>query len=296
MRKLRTLDLFAGIGGFSLGLERTGGFETVAFCEIEEFPRKVLAKHWPDVPCYRDVRELRGSDVGSADVICGGYPCQPFSTAGKRLGEKDDRHLWPEFMRLVVELRPTWVIGENVAGHIGMGLDAVLSDLEGEGYACRSFVIPACAVDAPHRRDRVWTVAHSGQGLHSRGLANRENSREASAGESRNECEGRTQDGKRVRPEPGASRETTSNPECIGQSGPWWAEGRLHPEAGGDWEAGLPFNDCRWPVEPLVARMGHGIPNGVDRIAALGNAVVPAVVEMIGHAILEAREATRKAA
>ena len=150
MGKLKVLDLFSGIGGFSLGLERTGGFETVAFCEIEEFPRKVLAKHWPEVPCFTDVRTLKGSDIGPVDLICGGYPCQPFSTAGQRRGQEDDRHLWPEFSRLVAELRPAWVIGENVAGHISMGLDDVLSDLEGQGYACRTFVIPACAVDAPH--------------------------------------------------------------------------------------------------------------------------------------------------
>ncbi len=164
MRKLRVLDLFSGIGGFSLGLERTGGFETAAFCEYAEFPRKVLAKHWPDVPCFPDVRELKGSDIdGPIDVICGGYPCQPFSTAGQRRGKEDDRHLWPEFCRLVDELRPAWVIGENVAGHISMGLDDVLSDLERQDYAARTFVIPACATDAPHRRDRVWTVAHATQ-------------------------------------------------------------------------------------------------------------------------------------
>jgi DNA (cytosine-5)-methyltransferase 1 len=153
-RKLKVLDLFSGIGGFSLGLERTGGFETVAFCEIEEYPRRVLAKHWPGTPIHLDVRKLTGADIGPVDVICGGYPCQPFSTAGKRQGADDDRHLWPEFMRLVAELRPAWVIGENVAGHISMGLDDVLADLEAENYACRPFVIPACAVGASHRRDR----------------------------------------------------------------------------------------------------------------------------------------------
>jgi len=102
VKKLRVLDLFSGIGGFSLGLERTGGFETVAFCEYEGFPRAVLAKHWPNVPCFPDVRKLKGSDIdGPVDVICGGYPCQPFSTAGQRRGKEDDRHLWPEFSRLV---------------------------------------------------------------------------------------------------------------------------------------------------------------------------------------------------
>jgi DNA (cytosine-5)-methyltransferase 1 len=158
---LKVLDLFSGIGGFSLGLERTGGFKTVAFCEIEEFPRRVLAKHWPGVPIHRDVRELKGADVGAVDVICGGYPCQPFSLAGRRLGAADDRHLWPEMYRLVDELRPSWVIGENVAGHISMGLDVVLSDLDVLNYASRVFIIPACAVGALHRRDRVWIVANS---------------------------------------------------------------------------------------------------------------------------------------
>ena len=161
---LKVLDLFSGIGGFSLGLERAGGFETVAFCEIEEYPGKVLAKHWPDVPIHRDVRELDGNDyAGRTDLICGGYPCQPFSHAGKRQGGEDDRHLWPEVHRLVATIRPTWCLFENVAGHISMGLDQVLSDLDDEGYASQTLVVPACAVDAPHRRDRVWIVAHATQ-------------------------------------------------------------------------------------------------------------------------------------
>ena len=162
---MRVLDLFSGIGGFSLGLERAG-MTTVAFCEIDPFCRRVLAKHWPNVPLHEDVRKLKGSDVGSIDVICGGYPCQPFSLAGKRAGAADDRHLWPEMRRLVDELRPSWVIGENVAGHLNMGLDDVLSDLGARGYACRPFVIPACAVGAWHRRDRVWIVAHAGGEQH----------------------------------------------------------------------------------------------------------------------------------
>jgi len=136
---MKVLDLFSGIGGFSLGLERAG-METVAFCEIEEYPRRVLAKHWPDVPIYNDVRTLTkerldSDGIGPIDLICGGYPCQPFSTAGKRRGAEDDRHLWPEVNRLISEYRPSWFIGENVAGHISMGLDQVLSDLEGQDYA-----------------------------------------------------------------------------------------------------------------------------------------------------------------
>jgi DNA (cytosine-5)-methyltransferase 1 len=124
MEKLKLLDLFSGIGGFSLGLERTGGFETVGFCEIDPFCQKVLRKHWPNVPIYEDVRTI---DAIPANVISGGYPCQPFSTAGKRGGAEDDRHLWPEMYRIVKASRPEWVIAENVAGHISMGLDTVLS-------------------------------------------------------------------------------------------------------------------------------------------------------------------------
>ena len=160
---MRVLDLFSGIGGFSLGLERAG-FTTVAFCEIEPFCRKVLAKHWPNVKQYTDVRTLTAeqlrADGISVDVICGGFPCQPYSAAGKRLGGEDDRALWPEYFRLIKELRPTWVIGENVVGLITLGLDNVLADLESVGYATRTFDIPACAVGAPHERRRVWIVAN----------------------------------------------------------------------------------------------------------------------------------------
>ena len=167
---LRHLDLFSGIGGFSLGLEATGGFETVAFCDIEEFPRKVLQKHWPHVKQYTDIKELSYdklrsdgiiSDNKKIDIITGGYPCQPFSVAGRKKGEKDPRHLWPEYFRLVQELRPTWVIGENVGGHIKLGLDTVLENLESEGYAVRTFSIPASAIGANHKRERVWVLAYS---------------------------------------------------------------------------------------------------------------------------------------
>ena len=165
---MKVLDLFSGIGGFALGLERAG-METIAFCEYDEKARLVLKKHWPDVPMYNDVRTLTGEQLekdGITDIglICGGYPCQPFSVAGKRKGQADDRHLWPEFFRLIKEIRPTWVIAENVAGHINMGLEDVLADLESEGYQCQTFLIPACAVDAFHRRDRVWIVAWNSNG------------------------------------------------------------------------------------------------------------------------------------
>lgn len=160
---MNVLDLFSGIGGFSLGLERAG-MRTVAFCEIDPYCRAVLRKHWPGVPIFEDVRKLKASDVGPIDLVCGGYPCQPFSTAGKRGGASDDRHLWPEMLRIIREARPRFVLAENVAGHITMGLDDVLSDLEAESYAWWAFVIPACAVGHRQRRDRVWVLADAMQG------------------------------------------------------------------------------------------------------------------------------------
>tara|TARA_R100000808_G_scaffold24972_1_gene60019 strand:+ start:298 stop:1560 length:1263 start_codon:yes stop_codon:yes gene_type:complete len=170
MEKLRTLDLFSGIGGFSLGLDSTGYFETVAFCEIEEFPCKVLNKHWPDVPIYNDVRELSYEKLQAdglisrrrgIDVICGGYPCQPFSVAGRQGGEEDPRHLWPEYFRLVRELRPHYVIGENVGGHLRLGLDSVLEDLDSENYTVRCFSVEAASLGAPHRRERIFWIAEN---------------------------------------------------------------------------------------------------------------------------------------
>ena len=272
MEKLKVLDLFSGIGGFSLGLERTGGFETVAFCEIEEFPRKVLKKHWPEVPCYEDVRTLKGSDIGPVEVICGGYPCQPFSTSGKRLGQKDDRHLWPEFSRLVAELRPSWVIGENVAGHISMGLDEVLSDLEGQGYACRTFVIPACAVDAPHRRDRCWTVAYRKE-------------------LQRNGCGEDREPGQRQIPQPGERGSQEPLADANGQRGCSRNAEREDAKDAGKPSRGERHDTGRmvaWLPEPGVGRVANGVPGRVDRLKALGNAVVPQIPEMIGNAILAA--------
>jgi len=171
--KLRHLDLFSGIGGFSLGLEATGGFETVAFCDIEEYPRKVLAKHWPRVKQYTDIKELTYdklksdgiiSDNKKIDIITGGYPCQPFSVAGRKKGEEDPRHLWPEYFRLIQELRPTWVIGENVSGHIKLGLDTVLQNLEDQMYSTRTFSISASSVGANHQRERIFIVANANGG------------------------------------------------------------------------------------------------------------------------------------
>jgi DNA (cytosine-5)-methyltransferase 1 len=262
------LDLFSGIGGFSLGLTRAG-FRTTAFCEIEEYPRSILHKHWPDVPIFNDVKELHASDLPEpVDVICGGYPCQPFSVAGQRKGKDDDRLLWPEIVRLIRELdattgKPTWCIFENVAGHVSMGLDQVLSDLEGEGYAAWPFIIPACALNAPHRRDRVWIVAHDESRLdggHNPGAVQRQE------------------------PKPGKGAGSNDVPDTQkhpagGVFKPWFS---ANPASGSD----LRGQAGEWITLPGVRARNDGLPNRVARLKALGNAVVPQIVEAIGQVIL----------
>lgn len=166
MQKLTHLSLFSGIGGLDLAAE-WAGFETIGQCEWAEYPTKVLEKHWPDVERWKDIRTLTGESFyertgrGTVDIISGGFPCQPFSVAGKQRGEEDDRYLWPEMVRVIKELRPTWIVGENVAGIVRMALPDILSELETCGYRTRTFLIPACAVGARHRRYRVAIVAHA---------------------------------------------------------------------------------------------------------------------------------------
>ena len=194
---MNVVDLFSGIGGFSIGLERTG-METVLFCESEDYPVSILNKHWPHVPVHRDIRKLDGNQYrGAIDLVCGGFPCQPFSTAGKQRGKEDDRYLWPEMLRFIDESKPTWVIGENVAGLVGMGFETVFTKLESQtltrdenhdyfnsvltrqetmcldqicqglekiGYEVQPLIIPACAIGAIHRRDRVWIIAYAMRG------------------------------------------------------------------------------------------------------------------------------------
>lgn len=166
MRELTHLSLFTGIGGLDLAAE-AAGFRTVGQCEWADYPTKVLERHWPTVPRWRDIHSLTGEDfyhktgLHTVDLLTGGFPCQPFSQAGKRRGKEDDRYLWPEMRRVIHELKPTWVLGENVPGIVNLALDQVLADLETEGYEVQTFIIPACGVDAPHKRDRCAILAHA---------------------------------------------------------------------------------------------------------------------------------------
>jgi len=312
---VKVLDLFSGIGGFSLGLERAG-METVAFCEVDSFCRKVLAKHWPNVRIHDDVRTLDGNEYrGTVDVVCGGFPCQPFSLAGKRAGKDDDRHLWPEMLRIIREVQPGYVIGENVAGFVTMELDNCLSDLEAIGYACGAFVIPACAVDAQHRRDRVWILANRDGHSEPSGTLNAETRGMQKAnvgdtsGQPRRSSEPRAagrglgmewsileETGRQEAPDqPSGSSEDESG------GGKVYANANSASEQGRGLSSGVHAQDtdsdsggdksgrsapCKWKPEPGVGRVVNGVPRRMDRLRALGNAVVPQVVEQIGLAIM----------
>lgn len=386
----RVLDLFSGIGGFSLGLERVG-MRTVAFCERDEFCRAVLRKHWPQVHCFDDIRSIdaNGLDrLGRIDLVCGGFPCQPFSIAGKQTGKDDDRYLWPAMREVIALARPAWVIGENVAGIVALALDDVLVDLEGLGYAARPFVIPACAVGARHRRDRVWIIAcntnregKSARAVHDamaelrgdapdadrdqyesrspphgwptpsqfsvtdsdsdsiRNNQQRETGRRddlSNCGDTESGDDGATESladstcelldrtgGTRTsrRTESSDSGESLANTSSDGWEQGGASEGEGFRESGGVSHAAgvasdtdselrryrhhgalsdgwlrsqsdegnrptLPDEDY-WDVEPNVGRVATGIPNRVDRLRALGNAVVPQVVAEIGRAIMK---------
>ena len=290
---MKVLDLFSGIGGFSLGLE-AAGMETAAFCEYDEKARKVLRKNWPDVPIFDDVRTLNKELLESRGIydiglICGGYPCQPFSLAGERRGAEDDRHLWPEMFRLVKELRPTWVIGENVAGHITMGLDEVLADLESENYTARPFVIPACAIDAPHRRDRVWTIAQANSDSKSDGSKHEQWMVENSI------C-GSRRDSKSLigRQDHETKRSQDTNSLTGSSKNVAYAYGTQCQGNGSAIRTRAEYSDScspsRWQPEPSVGRVANGVPNRTHRLRQLGNAVVPQVVQVIGEMILRTEQ------
>jgi DNA (cytosine-5)-methyltransferase 1 len=292
MKKLRVLDLFSGIGGFSLGLDRAGGFETVAFCEIEPFPRRVLAKHWPEVPCYDDVTKLTGDilerdGITGIDVITGGFPCQDISVAGKQagLGEGTRSGLWSEIVRLIGELAPRYVIVENVAALLsgpseqrGGWFGSILGDLAECGYDAEWENIPAASVGAPHRRERVWLVAYPVK----TGRPNR--SIFGSCGE-------------------WVARTHANNLVSSWPSADSWkerTEGRKPQEVSGlaafSWRQDVRGVEDYFRLpnipQPLVFRNSDGLPNALDRVGCCGNAVVPQIPELIGRAIMEAEGMT----
>ena len=273
---MRVLDLFSGIGGFSLGLERAG-FETVAFCEIDKKAQQVLRKHWPHVPIFTDVKTLTGETLRehgiSVDVICGGFPCQDISVAGKGAGIEGERSgLWSEFARLIGELRPQYAIVENVSALLNRGLDRVLGDLSEIGYDAEWHCIPASAVGAPHRRDRIWILAYpsidEGRSLAVGGGS-------LDAGAKGGNLRGVSVAHRRGQPKPEA--EILAYPRRVPAQIPFERElSTIQIADGSGW----------WETEPDVGRVADGVPGRVDRLKQLGNAVVPQIPELIGRAIL----------
>ena len=286
---IRTLDLFSGIGGFALGLERAGGFQTSAFCEIDPFARRVLAKHWPQVRRYHDVTAISAGRLAADGIaigaICGGFPCQDISVAGKGIGLDGARSgLWREFARLIGEIRPSWVIAENVPALRNRGADRVFADLEALGYAWWSGVVGAVHVGAPHQRNRVWIIAHAEGGRHGRdGVGRHEVTADSRAPLAHAEHGGREgwnahwEGPSAALPRGEGSCPDSARLEERQPSNP----GRTRPHSWPDF-SGMDW----WATEPAVGRVAHGVPDRVDRLRCLGNAVVPAIPEMLGRTIL----------
>lgn len=297
---LNVLDLFAGIGGFSLGLERTGGFRTVAFCEIDKKAQRVLNKHWPDTPIFDDVsaltKDLIDATVGvPVHVITGGFPCQDISFAGRGAGLEGERSgLWFQFHRLIEEFQPRYAIIENVSALRSRGLDAVLRGLAEIGYDAEWHCIPASAVGAPHQRDRIWIVAYPRFHGGADAQADAQRTHTDSAGshrapvyvegsaEPRNEQVGVAGPLGEVLANASGPRRTAGIP-APGHGEEGFPEisdhlgDRLARWTGGDY----------WATEPDVGRVADGVSNRVDRLKQLGNAVVPQIPQLLGEAILD---------
>jgi len=315
---VKVLDLFSGIGGFSIGLERAG-FKTVAFCEIDEYCRLVLKKHWKDIKIYRDVREITKQQLEKdgcelPEIITGGVPCQPFSVAGKQKGTEDNRHLWPEMFRVIQDFSPKWIIIENVRGLIniqdGMVFESMHIDLANEGYETQSFIIPAAGVGAPHRRDRVWIVANSRRTI--RGQQSSRNKESTGSGTSQetkrsadsdslarsserekimaNSNEGNVETGRQRQRgicQESEGQRVSSDASSSGQA-------RANPKrvyVQGQQDRPRQKQSRRsgwWDIEPDVGRVADGVQGRIYRLKGLGNSIVPQIAEEIGQAIMKA--------
>lgn len=281
MREFTHLDLFSGIGGFALAA-RWAGFKTVAFCEIDPFCRKVLNKHWPLVPIAHDIKTF--SYHGEVDILTGGFPCQPFSIAGKKKGKDDDRYLWPEMFRIIRKCKPTWIIAENVAGIVGMELDNIVNDLESEDYRVQSYLIPACAAGAPHKRERLWIIANR-DGERFNEWSNNRQERYFQDDWKRN-VEALQSEWTQFKPK---SWETfnaqewldAANTASIRSSTKRESKQPMHSETNRERTTTNAINDLdefQWEEDqPPVSGMDDGLPQGLDRCKSLGNAIVPQV-------------------
>jgi DNA (cytosine-5)-methyltransferase 1 len=355
---MRHRDLFSGIGGFALAAQWVWGklHHLVSFCEKDSFCQRVLAKNFPGIPCYDDIHTFTGGKDGTIDLLTAGFPCQPMSVAGKRGGVQDDRYLWPETLRVIQEDQPRWVIGENVFGLVSMVqqqssthmeshtlvrhkncdvyeaiytqqeymlLESLCQDLETEGYDVQPFVIPACAVNAPHRRDRVWIVAYNegqfngenypeslqrqvqqfGIGACTTDVADPDRSEWRTDDPRRGNNQGRdVSDGIQCREEI-SSRSGLRSQETLAyatQHLPYWGRASRTPR-GSQFtngysnvshtsSTGSQKWQQQWQSEPAVGRVAHGIPHRVDRLRGLGNAIVPHLAAVIMNGIREIEE------
>ena len=288
---LRHFDVCSGIGGFSLGFRWAALSEPVAFCEIDPYCQKVLAKNFPNIPIFNDVKEVVNDRPESTriipdhDILTSGYPCQPFSVAGQRRGEEDERNIWRFVFEIVKRKHPTWCVFENVYGHIAMGLDQVLHDMESEGYTTQTFGVPACGLNAPHKRDRLWLVCNLAD-TKSEGLQGLDK-RSPTISSERDEI---TDIGTK-----GSRDKNVANTKCMGRESRTSVREELARE-----ESHGKFNNRStdgsaqerarswWDVEPNVGRVAYGIPSRVDRLRGLGNAIVPQIAMQIGLSIKEA--------
>jgi DNA (cytosine-5)-methyltransferase 1 len=294
--KLKVLDLFSGIGGFSLGLESTGFFETIAFVEKDEFCQKVLKKNFNNIPIEGDIRNVKG-DKYKADVVTGGFPCQPFSVAGKRKGTDDDRYLWDETIRVVRECKPKWFIGENVEGLVniqdGMVLRQVQDDLEKEGFQVQCLIIPASGIGAWHQRKRIWIIGYNvsnsnarfgireNQEIQTRGNTSTTSSKDVSNtfGKLSDGCSSTTRN----------SKAKFKRVECN-QSWNWnevWSKTERCSEQD--------KQQTWWQTQSNLCGIPHGLSKTLDknranRIKALGNSIVPQIARELGKAIIEAEK------
>jgi DNA (cytosine-5)-methyltransferase 1 len=285
-------SLFSGIGGFDLAAEWMG-WENLFNCEWEEFPRKVLKHHFPNAKQYGDIKEFNASTyAGRIDILTGGFPCQPYSTAGKRKGKEDERHLWPEMLRVIRECSPRWVVGENVRGLVnwsgGLVFEEVCADLEAHGYSVQPFILPACAVNAPHRRDRVWFVAKNTLRV---GCVHGEFEQEGTEFRKQRNVSARSCDGVRV--QKGVAPDTVR---------PGGRQDNRHRESGQPNQASAEPEWTNFPTQYPLCGGDDGLPRELDGITfpkwrresikAYGNAIVPQLALRIFEAIQEYEKRT----
>jgi len=267
-------SLFSGIGGFDLAAQWMG-WTNVFQCEKDEWCRKVLAKNFPQTERFADIKEFDATKYnGAIDIISGGFPCQPFSVAGQRKGKDDDRYLWEEMLRVIGEVEPSYVVGENVTGIIGLALDTVLSDLEAQGYTTETFIIPACSKNAWHRRDRVWIVAYANS------IGRQDEQKETGELIHNGKWNGKVKEQGREQQQRRAGKSSsvfanTDNTGCKEQRQPITDGKELFAPKCSSW----------WEAEPAVGRVVDGLPDRVDRLKGLGNAIVPQVAYEIFSAI-----------